>query len=187
MKNLATAVLAIALGSTGSAHAFDLFDGKRGGLQLSLGMGMGSTVVDYQSAESGDKFQSNNLAASAQLGIGLNDYLSVHVGGISARVDNGTGGQKLSTIGGVGATWYLARSAASLYVTGTYGKGFLRAPEDERNIESSAPAWMIGGGYELSSHLQVQATYASSGSTVEGEATTNDFRATYLTARYVFY
>ncbi|MBX2836113.1 MAG: porin family protein [Gammaproteobacteria bacterium] len=183
--NIASSILImLSLFAASSAQAFD---GKRTGLQIGLGVGMSSTVVDYASGDTVAGIQSNNIATSAQIGFGLNEYLSIHVGGIGASVNNGGDTQNFSTIVGVGATWYLARSAASLYVTGLYGKGFLGGPDDERTIDTSAPAWMIGAGYELSSHLQVQASYANSGSTIEGQESSNDFRATYFTAKYVFY
>ncbi len=62
---------------------------------------------------------------------------------------------------GFGASYYFSTEAPSLYILGAYGKGDIHSYGHSKTFfdEASGDAFMLGGGYEFSSHLHLEATF----------------------------
>ncbi len=152
-----------------TSQVANAFDDNRQGFILGLGAGFHNIDTDFN--YDGSKFNSESksgLATSFKIGWGITNQFALYyvrnASWYSAPSFNGYTTSDityLAGISGIGGTFYLSPSAPSGYFLGAIGIGDLSAPF-ESNIESdTGSALMFGGGYEVSKHLQIEATLLS--------------------------
>jgi hypothetical protein len=145
------------------------FDDNRQGFILGLGAGFHNIDTDFN--YDGSKFNSESksgLATSFKIGWGITNQFALYyvrnASWYSAPYFNGYTTSDityLAGISGIGGTFYLSPSAPSGYFLGAIGIGDLSAPFESNIKSDTGSAFMLGGGYEVSKHLQIEATLLS--------------------------
>lgn len=158
-KILLSALLAAAV----SVSSLEAFDEKREGFILSVGAGVSAVTTDI-TVSSGDYSASADetslgLATSLKIGYGFTNQFSVYYVRNASwfGYDNDSADDwYASGIVGVGASYYIEENSP-MYVMAAVGMGdYANASENEGETGS---AFMLGGGYEVYPHVQVEATY----------------------------
>lgn len=176
MKRTLTICTAIALGLS-SAATFADYD--RAGFQLTGGIGLGQTDVGGSVTDTTETEQSARATFNMSVGYGLSDQLSIYLGGMGTKADDIEGGN-VASIAGIGGSYHFSADPTSFFVTGLYGRGRI-AKVGDRTDETSAPAWLVGAGYQFSKHLQMQATFMHSGEGTSVSEFGHDFQSTNIT------
>lgn len=146
------------------SQAASAFDNNRQGFILGLGIGLHTIDLDYKS--SGTTVQSNSesgIATSFKIGGGITNQFALYyvrnASWYNAPYAFGSNATYTVGISGLGATYYFSPTAPSGYVLGAIGIGDIDAPF-ESNVEAdTGDAFMIGGGYEVSKGVHLEATY----------------------------
>lgn len=142
------------------ANAFD--DNRQGFI---LGVGAGFHNIDTDFNYDGTKFKSESetgIATSFKIGWGItNQFALYYVRNASWYSTSYSDTTYLVGISGIGGTFYLSPSAPSGYFMGAIGIGDLSAPFESNVKSDTGSALMFGGGYEISKHLQIEATLLS--------------------------
>ena len=143
------------------------FDEQRQGFILGFGAGLHETTLDF--TYNGAKIDSESkggLATSLKIGAGITNQLAVYyvrnASWYQAPISNGfETSDTLYTVGisGIGVTYYLSATAPSWYFLGAVGVGDISAPFDRDVKSDTGGAIMLGGGYEASKHVQLEATF----------------------------
>jgi len=163
MKLLSCCLVTMGLLSTPVANAFD---NERRGFVIGLGAGLHTLDIDYK--YSGELLASQSekgIATSFKIGFGVtNQFLVYYVRKASwfnAPVFDGVSVSDttiISGISGIGVSYYLSGSAPSAYFLGAFGIGDLSAPFESAIETDTGSAYMFGAGYEVSEHVQFEAT-----------------------------
>ena len=158
-KILLTTLLGLAV----SLSSLQAFDEKREGFILSVGAGASTVSTDVtvhsgRYSASADE-TSLGLATSFKIGYGFSNQFSVYYVRNASwfGYDNDSAGDWYSSgIMGVGANYYIEENSP-MYVMAAVGFG------DYANVSEAVgetgSAFMLGGGYEVYPHVQVEATY----------------------------
>lgn len=181
MKRTLTICTAIALGLSSAAAVADY---DRAGFQLTGGIGFGQTHIGGATLDTAETEQSAKATVNMSVGYGLSNQLSIIVGGMGTRADNIEGGN-VASIAGVGGSYHFSADPTSFFVTGLYGRGRIASVGD-RTDETSAPAWLVGAGYQFSRHLQLQATFMHSGEGTSVSEFGHDFQSSNITSNLLF-
>lgn len=172
------------------------FDDHREGFILGFGAGLHHTTLDF--TYRGAKIESDSkggLATSLKIGAGITDQFSIYyvrnASWYRAPISNGiTTSDTLYTVGisGVGVTYYLSPTAPSWYFLGAVGVGDISAPFESNVGSDTGSAAMLGGGYEIDRHVQLEATVLGtdidSGDVAQLNLKTSSLQ---LTINYLFY
>jgi len=163
MKNIICFLVLIVLANVQVAYAFD---DNRQGFLIGLGVGYHNIDIDFKYNGSNIASQSENgIATSFKIGGGFtNQFLLYYVRNSSwynaPYYDGFTTSDITYTIGltGIGATYYLSPTSPSVYFLGAIGAGDISAPFESGAKPDTGSAFMIGGGYEASKHIQYELT-----------------------------
>ena len=165
--------------------SLEAFDEQREGFIVSLGAGVSSIKTEVEIGHMGADETSLGLATSFKIGYGFtNQFLLYYVSDVSwygyhndSKDDTYTSGH-----GGIGASYYIEENSP-YYVMGAIGMGsFTNFTEA---VGETGSAFIIGCGYEVSPHFQIEATYLSTDIEEDGVVlNTGAFR---LTANYMWY
>ena len=172
------------------------FDDSREGFVLGLGAGFHNFNEDFN--YDGAKISSlsrNGLATSFKIGAGITDqvllYYVRNASWFSAPYFNGITTSDITyTVGisGVGVTYYFSPSAPSSYILGAVGVGDISAPFEKGVAPDTGSALMFGGGYEVSEHVQLEATVLTTKITSQDDShLTLKSSSFQLTANYLWY
>jgi len=180
-KSVVLSLLA-SLVATTSLYAFDE---QREGFIVSLGAGVSSIKTDIKLGNLGADETSFGLATSFKIGYGFtNQFLLYYTSDVSwygydndPKDDTYTSGH-----GGIGASYYVQENSP-YYVMGGIGIGSFTNFSESKGETGSA--FIVGGGYEVSPHFQVEATYLST--SIEEDNVKLDTGAFRLTANYMWY
>jgi len=152
-----------------TSQVANAFDDNRQGFILGLGAGFHNIDTDFN--YDGSKFNSESksgLATSFKIGWGITNQFALYyvrnASWYSAPYFNGYTTSDityLAGISGIGGTFYLSPSAPSGYFLGAIGIGDLSAPFESNIKSDTGSALMFGGGYEVSKHIQIEATLLS--------------------------
>lgn len=153
----------------GSSQLVYAFDESRSGFLLGVGAGLHTTDIDYFFDGHPDGSDSESgFATSFKIGGGITDQFALYyvrnASWYSAPFYNGfTVSDTTYTvgIGGLGATYYFSSTAPSGYVMAAIGAGDRAAVFESGVGTDTGSAFMLGGGYEFSPHLQLEATLLS--------------------------
>ena len=165
--------------------SLEAFDEQREGFIVSLGAGVSSINTEIDVGNMGADETSFGLATSFKIGYGFtNQFLLYYVSDVSwYGYDNDPNDDTYTSgHGGIGASYYIEENSP-YYVMGAIGIGsFTNFSESEGETGS---AFIIGGGYEVSPHFQIEATYLSTNIEEDNvELNTGAFR---VTANYMWY
>lgn len=145
------------------------FDDNRQGFLLGFGAGFHSIDIDfiYDGSNIGSQSESG-FATSFKIGGGITDQFALYyvrnASWYNAPYSDGYTTKDITyTIGlsGVGASYFLSPSAPSAYFLGAFGIGDISAPFESGVESDTGSAFMLGGGYEFSNHVMVEATLLS--------------------------
>ena len=179
-KILLTTLLASAV----SLSSLQAFDDKREGFMMSVGAGVSAVSTDVGESYHYSDESSFGLATSLKIGYGFSNQFSVYYvrnaswfGYDDDREDDWFA----SGIMGVGANYYIEENSP-MYVMASVGFGdYTNISKDEGETGS---AFMLGGGYEVYPHVQVEATYLVANIEKENIKGTGAFQ---LTINYLWY
>lgn len=149
------------------SQAVSAFDNNRQGFILGLGIGLHNIDVDFKSSGFQTVSESESgIATSFKIGGGITDQFALYyvrnASWYSTTVTDGFTTMDVTyTVGisGLGATYYFAPTAPSGYILGAFGIADGAAPFESNVEEYDGNAYMIGGGYEVSKGLHLEATY----------------------------
>jgi hypothetical protein len=182
MKKIVISSILAGLLATTSLEAFDE---QREGFIVSFGAGVSSINTEIDFSRYGADDTSFGLATSFKIGYGFtNQFLLYYINDISwYGYDNDPNDDTYTSgLTGIGASYYIQENSP-FYVMGGVGIGsFTNFSESEGETGS---AFIIGGGYEVSPHIQVEATYLST--SVKEDSIDLDTGAFRLTANYIWY
>lgn len=180
----------------GSSQLVYAFDENRGGFLLGVGAGLHSTDIDYFFNGNPDGSESESgFATSFKLGGGITDQFALYyvrnASWYSAPAYNGfTVSDTTYTVGisGLGATFYFSPTAPSGYVMAAAGVGDNTAVFESGVDTDTGSAFMLGGGYEFSPHLQLEVTLLRTDLDVSGfSLETLETSSVQVTMNYVWY
>lgn len=149
------------------SQAASAFDNNRQGFILGLGIGLHTIDVDFKSSGFLVGSESEGgIATSFKIGGGITNQFALYylrnASWYSATVVNNFSVSDVTyTVGimGIGATYYFSPTAPSGYILGAFGIGDGAAPFDSGVEKYDGDAYMIGGGYEVSKGVHLEATY----------------------------
>lgn len=146
------------------------FDGNRQG--FSLGLGLGVHKIDLNGFYGGENLGKESLSGNAytiKLGGGLSDQFSLNyiynVTSFKEPFSNGITTRDITyhiELKSIGGTYYFSRSAPSVFIYSGVGIVDLSAPRESNTTKAIGNAALIGVGYELVSHLTIEACYLAS-------------------------
>lgn len=134
-------------------------DGNRQG--LIIGLGVGYHNLDMEPYYDGTKLGSSSekgLATSFKIGSGLSNQLAVYYVRNASWFDMDTETTFIIGISGVGGTYFLSPTAPSVYFLAAYGIGDMSAPFEDIEPDTGS-AVMLGGGYEIDKHRNLEVTF----------------------------
>lgn len=153
------------IGSLLAISTLEAFDDKKEGFMLSVGAGLAATHTEFKSSSNGwtnDSTSELGLATSFKIGYGFSEDFSLYllrhsafVHGYDNAPNNDTYGNCLT---GIGANYYLD-TEEPIYLMGAVGMGQLSRLSDDDSEAEKGKALVLGVGYELSPHLNLEATY----------------------------
>lgn len=145
------------------------FDGFRSGFMVGLGAGYQTIDVDY--SYFGLEIASESYtgpATSLKIGGGVSDqFLLYYVRNASWYTAPSFDGFQtkdvtvLMGISGLGGTYYFSPEAPSVYILGAFGLGDFAAPLESDIEDDTGGAVLLGGGYEISDRVHLEATILS--------------------------
>lgn len=183
MKKVLMAILvgSLCVAFAGNASAFN---GKRSGFILGFGLGLGNTSITkqdfgyYPFGGSGLETSNSYSAINTDFRIGGGPSDQVHIYYVS-KVGFYTENDNLSAqgLGGLGATYYLNKTAPSVYFTAAYGLTTLTTVESSGGGEiDMGSGFAIGAGYEFVAHLSIEANLIKG--SLGDESSASSFRVT---------
>ena len=181
-KILLTTLLGLAV----SLSSLQAFDDKREGFILSVGAGLSSVTTDVKVNYNASADETSlGFATSLKIGYGFTNQFSVYyVRNASwfGYENDSAEDTYVSGLSGVGANYYIEENSP-MYVMAAFGFGdFANFTE---NSGDTGSAFMLGGGYEVYPHVQVEATYLVA--SVEEDSIELDTSAFQLTLNYQWY
>ncbi len=141
------------------------FDDERKGFMLGLGAGFGSAKWDMDisgdvagtSIEIGASGSWSGLATDVKIGGGASEKLLVYY--TSRQVFFSVESTSwLQGLNGVGVSYFLEPVGPSFYFNGALGLGGVRLLDDGGGSENGV-GFLVGGGYEFTSHWSIEANY----------------------------
>ena len=182
MKKLLTSSLLAGLLATTSLQAFDE---QKEGFVLNIGAGFSSITTDLTYGTLGADESSFGFATSFKIGYGFtNQFLLYYINDVSwygydklANDDT-----YISALTGIGASYY-PEEGSPYYLMGAIGIGSIANISE--NVGERGSAFMIGGGYEFSPHLNIEANYLATN--IEENSVELSTGALRLTLNYMWY
>ncbi len=145
-----------------SANTF-AFDDNRQGFFFSVGAGLQTVNVETDvsiGATSSDS--SGGIATSFKIGGGISNQFSMYyirnASWFRAEDSFGDTNTFLAGISGLGGTYYLQPTSPSAYLMAAIGFGDYSAPFEDGADADVGSAYMLGAGYEFSTHKSVEAS-----------------------------
>lgn len=142
--------------------------------QLFLGAGAGFGVNNVSTDENGFETEYNanaGLVTSFKIGRVINQQHAIYYQRQASRflfgIVSSTNTEAISGITGIGYTYYVSPTVGSPYIEAALGFGDFIINVDGIN-DYAGRAFLIGGGYELSEHVQVGGTFEISSTTNPG-------------------
>ena len=162
MQILKSVVLVVTLLATTSAYAFDE---NREGFLLSLGAGLHSIKNEYSSNGTVTANESKSgLATSFKIGGGITNQFALYyvrnASWFSTPITNGVVTKDATAVigmGGIGGTYFFEPTSPSGYMLAAIGGADYAFPMESVNTQTGG-AFMLGGGYEFSKHVMLEAT-----------------------------
>lgn len=180
-KVLLSSLVALAV----SVSSLEAFDEKREGFILGLGAGFSAVNTNVEVGSHEYDESSMGLATSLKIGYGFTNQFSLYYVRNASwfGYDNDSEDDNYASgIMGVGASYYIEENSP-MYVMAAIGIG------DWTNVSENAgetgSAFMLGGGYEVYPHVQIEATYLVAN--VEEDSIKLDTAAFQLTVNYQWY
>lgn len=142
------------------------FDGNRQGFIIGLGAGFHAIDIDvlYDDSKNGSDLE-GGIATSFKMGWGLTNQFALYYArnvswyrGLYLDEFKTSDATNIVGIAGLGGVYYLSPSSQSGYFLGAIGKGDVSAISKSNTRSTTGSALMLGGGYEISEHLQIEAT-----------------------------
>jgi len=165
--------------------SIEAFDEQREGFVISLGAGVSSVNSEFKAGGFSADDTSFSLATSFKIGYGFtNQFLLYYINDVSwYGYDNDPNDDTYASgLTGIGVSYYIEENSP-YYIMGGIGAGsFSNFSEGEGETGS---AFVIGGGYEVSPHFQIEASYLST--SIEEDGVEADISAIRLTANYMLY
>jgi len=143
------------------------FDDDRKGFMIGVGLGFQKTSIDTSNSNASSNSEAG-LATSFRIGGGITEQFSLYyirsASWFNAPYTEGSNTSDIyyvSGLSGLGASYYFQSSTPSAYLTGALGIGDFAAPfeEDIDSDTDTGSAFMIGGGYEIDQHIQLEVTF----------------------------
>ncbi len=178
-KIVSTSMLAVMIATT----SLQAFDEQKEGFIVSVGAGISSIKSEIEEGSLSADETSFGLATSFKIGYGITNQFSLYyLNDVSWYKYDASDDTYTSSITGVGASYYI-EEFSPYYVMAAVGIGsFVNFSESDGDMGS---AFVIGGGYEVSPHIQLEATYLRTNIDDDGvEFNSGAFR---LTANYMWY
>ena len=177
-----------------TSQVVSAFDNNRKGFIIGIGAGLQTVDTDfnYLGSNIGSDSESG-LATSFKIGGGITNQFALYyvrnASWFSAPYFDGFATSDITySIGilGLEAVYFLSPSSSSAYLLGAIGIGDISAPFEEDIESDTGDAFMFGGGYEISEHVQVEATLLSTD--IDGGSGINLESSSFqLTVNYVWY
>jgi len=141
------------------------FDDDRKGFLIGLGLGFQKTNIDATNANTPNDSETG-LATSFKVGGGITEQFSLYyvrsASWFNAPYSEGSNTSDIyysSGLSGLGASYYFQKNTPSGYITGAFGIGDFAAPLEDDIDADTGSAFMVGGGYEIDKHIQLEITY----------------------------
>lgn len=178
-------VLSTVVASCIALSSVEAFDGQREGFLIGLGAGLSSVNTEVKMGYYGYNERSFGLATSFKIGYGFtNQFALYYMNDVSwfGYDDDPYDDTYTSSFTGVSASYYIDEHAPAYVLAGVGIGTFANFSEDAGETGS---AFILGAGYEVSPHIQIEATYLVNSVDDGGiEVDTDAFR---MTLNYMWY
>ncbi len=183
--SLMAALLTMLIAGATTSQAFD---NQRKGFVAGLSIGPAFSSL---SQDGGSRQSELGLATILRLGGGLNEhsliYFTANMNWLG--MDTASGGTRtmVSSVMGIGYTYYLKGQAPTTFFNAGLGYSSWRAPFDSDVIRQSGFGGLVGVGYEIKSHLQIELNFmlGSTENSDGGFSASSDALGIQLTIGYV--